>query len=70
MFHDRTLILFASRVKDAIEKETESVSVQLYEVNDSFTDSIIFKKPPSYITNTLDSLKHLNWKTLKLENTS
>jgi uncharacterized protein (DUF2141 family) len=52
------------RVKDAIEKETESfVSVQLYEVNDSFTDSIIFKKPPSYITNTLDSLK-----TFKLEN--
>jgi hypothetical protein len=25
------------------------------------------KKPPSYI-NTLDSLKHLNWKTLKLKN--
>jgi len=52
------------RVKDAIEKEAEAfVSVQLYEINDSFNDSIIYKKPPSYITNTLDSLK-----TFKLEN--
>ncbi|WP_366525150.1 Ig-like domain-containing protein [Flavobacterium sp.] len=52
------------RIKDAIEKEADAfVSVHLYEVNDSFNDSIIYKKPPSYITNTLDSLK-----TFKLEN--
>jgi uncharacterized protein (DUF2141 family) len=51
-------------VKDAIEKEADAfVSVHLYEVNDSFNDSIIYKRPPSYITNTLDSLK-----TFKLEN--
>lgn len=51
-------------VKDALEKEADAfVSVQLYEVNDNFNDSIIYKKPPSYITNTLDSLK-----TFKLEN--
>ncbi|MFT5251520.1 MAG: hypothetical protein ACI87N_000502 [Flavobacteriales bacterium] len=51
-------------IKDALEKEAEAfVSVQLYEVNDGFNDSIIYKKPPSYITNTLDSLK-----TFKLEN--
>src|SRR5690606_14387277 len=31
------------------------VSVMLYEVDSTFTDSIIYKKPPKYITNTLDS---------------
>jgi hypothetical protein len=40
---DRTLILFASRVKDAIEKEMNPCISSLYEVNDSFTDSIILK---------------------------
>jgi len=51
-------------VKDAYEKEAESfVSVMLYEVNDKFNDSVIYKETPRYITNTLDSLK-----TFKLEN--
>ena len=51
-------------VKNSLEKETDAfVSVLLYEVNDKFNDSVIYKKPPSYITNTLDSLK-----TFKLEN--
>ena len=51
-------------VKDAYEKEVESfVSVMLYEVNDKFNDSVIYKETPRYITNTLDSLK-----TFKLEN--
>lgn len=31
------------------------VSVMLYEVDSTFTDSIIYKKPPKYITNTLDT---------------
>jgi uncharacterized protein (DUF2141 family) len=57
-------LTIGGRVKDAIEKEADAfVSVHLYEVNDSFNDSIIYKKSPSYITNTLDSLK-----TFKLEN--
>lgn len=51
-------------VKDAYTKDVESfVSVMLYEVNDTFKDSIIYKENPRYITNTLDSLK-----TFKLEN--
>jgi hypothetical protein len=51
-------------VKDAYEKEVESfVSVMLYEVNDKFNDSVVYKETPRYITNTLDSLK-----TFKLEN--
>lgn len=51
-------------VKDAYAKEAESfVSVMLYEVNEKFNDSVVYKEMPRYITNTLDSLK-----TFKLEN--
>ena len=52
------------KVKDAYDKEAESfVSVMLYEINDTFKDSVIYSDNPRYITNTLDSLK-----TFKLEN--
>ena len=43
-------------VVDAIKNKPEAfVSVMLYKVDSTFTDSIIYKKPPIYITNTLDS---------------
>ncbi|MFK7811647.1 MAG: Ig-like domain-containing protein [Maribacter sp.] len=43
-------------VKNAFKKETdEFVSVMLYEIDTAYTDSTIYKKPPNYITNTLDS---------------
>jgi uncharacterized protein (DUF2141 family) len=32
------------------------VSVMLYDVDSTFTDSIVYKKKPKYITNTLDSV--------------
>ncbi|OXA82564.1 Ig-like domain-containing protein [Flavobacterium aquidurense] len=52
------------RIKDAYEKNVDNfVSVMLYEVNDKFKDSVIYKEFPRYITNTLDSLR-----TFKLEN--
>ncbi len=40
------------------EKRTPDtfVSVMLYDVDSTFTDSIIYKKKPKYITNTLDSV--------------
>jgi len=45
------------RIKDAYSKTTDNfVSVMLYEVDSAYNDSIIYKKPPRYITNTLDSL--------------
>ncbi|MFV8324547.1 Ig-like domain-containing protein [Flavobacterium sp. ZS1P14] len=51
-------------VKNAYEKEVESfISVMLYEVNDTFKDSIVYTETPRYVTNTLDSLK-----TFRLEN--
>lgn len=44
-------------VKDALDKNTEDfVSVMLYEINEQFNDSIIYKENPRYITNTLDSI--------------
>ncbi|MEO8253664.1 MAG: Ig-like domain-containing protein [Flavobacterium sp.] len=54
----------SGKIKYSYEKEPESfISVMLYEVNDTYNDSAIYKNPPRYITNTLDSLK-----TFKLEN--
>ncbi len=45
------------QIIDAVKRETETfVSVALYEVDSTFTDSIIYKQTPKYITNTLDSL--------------
>lgn len=43
-------------VKDAYnQKANDFISVMLYEIDSSYTDSTIFKKPPNYMTNTLDS---------------
>lgn len=51
-------------IKDSYEKNVDNfVSVMLYEVNDKFKDSTIYKEYPRYITNTLDSVR-----TFKLEN--
>jgi uncharacterized protein (DUF2141 family) len=44
--------------KDAYSRKMDNfVSVMLYEINDSYTDSTIYKQTPRYITNTLDTLK-------------
>jgi len=54
------------KVKYAYEKEAESfISVMLYEANDAYNDSIVYKDPPRYITNTLDSLKTFSLENLK-----
>ncbi|OJH11152.1 hypothetical protein FPG87_11945 [Flavobacterium psychrophilum] len=51
-------------VKDSYEKNTDkSVNVMLYEVDQKYNDSIVYKETPRYITNTGDSLK-----SFKLEN--
>jgi len=43
-------------VKDAyLEETSKSIALLLYEVNEQFTDSIIFKKKPNYVSSTLDS---------------
>jgi hypothetical protein len=51
-------------IKDSYEKTVDNfVSVMLYEVNDKYKDSVVYKDFPRYVTNTLDSLR-----TFKLEN--
>ncbi len=51
---------------DAYYKEPETfVNVALYEVDSTFTDSIIYKEVPKYITNTLDSLTTFSIENVK-----
>ena len=44
-------------IVDALLEEPETfVSVMLYDVDSTYTDSIVYKEKPRYITNTLDSV--------------
>jgi uncharacterized protein (DUF2141 family) len=44
-------------VKDALLEEPDTfISVMLYEADSTYTDSIVYKEKPRYITNTLDSV--------------
>jgi uncharacterized protein (DUF2141 family) len=53
-------------VKDAYAKNPDNfVSVMLYEVDDKFNDSIVYKENPRYITNTLDTLNSFTLENLK-----
>ena len=53
-------------IKDAFNKKTDNfVSVMLYEVNDKYKDSIVYKENPRYITNTLDSLQSFRIENIK-----
>ena len=43
-------------VEDASNKKAETfISVMLYEIDSTYNDSTVYKRPPNYITNTLDS---------------
>lgn len=53
-------------VKDAYNRNAdEFISVMLYEIDSTYNDSTVYKKPPNYITNTLDSAIIFNLKNLK-----
>ena len=46
----------SGQIKDAyLDKQTKNTNVLLYKIDSSFNDSIIFKKKPNYVTNTLDT---------------
>lgn len=46
------------KIADAISRKTDNfVSVMLYSVSETLTDSVVYKEKPMYITNTLDSLQ-------------
>ncbi|WP_396194380.1 Ig-like domain-containing protein [Flavobacterium sp.] len=54
------------KVKDALELKTDNfVSVMLYEINEKFNDSTIYKETPRYVTNTLDSLEVVTLENIK-----
>lgn len=56
----------AGAVKDAYSNKVEGyVSVMLYEVNETYTDSVIYQKSPRYITSTLDSTTTFQLENLK-----
>jgi hypothetical protein len=53
-------------IKDAHEIKTDNfVTVMLYEANETFNDSTIYKEKPMYVTNTLDSIKIFSIQNIK-----
>lgn len=53
-------------IKDALNRKPEKfVSVLLYEIDSTYNDSTVYKKTPTYITNTLDSLTEFKLANLR-----
>jgi uncharacterized protein (DUF2141 family) len=53
-------------VKDAFNKAADDfISVMLYQIDSTYTDSTVYQKPPNYITNTLDSAVIFKLRNLK-----
>jgi len=53
-------------VTDALKRNPDAfVSVMLYEVDTAYTDSIVYKEKPRYITNTLDSVTNFSIDNIK-----
>lgn len=54
------------RVKDAyLNKVDDFVSIHLYEIDEKYNDSMVYKSLPRYVTNTLDKGKDFEFKHLK-----
>lgn len=46
------------KIKDALKPTPDNfVTVMLYEYNENYKDSLVYKSKPTYVTNTLDSLE-------------
>jgi len=59
-------LMVAGAVKDAFKKSADAfISIMLYEMDSTYTDSTIYKRPPNYMTNTLDSAVVFRLKNLK-----
>ena len=53
-------------IKDALKFDVDDfVSVGLYELDSTYTDSLIYKTQPNYITNTLDSTTNFTIENVK-----
>jgi Bacterial Ig-like domain len=54
------------KIKDAYARDTDHfVTVMLYEANETFNDSTVYKERPRYITNTLDSMVNFNLENIR-----
>lgn len=59
-------LFLAGVVRDAYNREAEQfISIMLYEIDSAYTDSTIYRSPPNYITNTLDSTTIFRLQNLK-----
>ena len=59
-------LMLNGKIKDAYKRETDNfVTIMLYEANETFNDSTIYKEKPRYVTNTLDSLTAFSLQNLK-----
>ncbi|OAD46782.1 Ig-like domain-containing protein [Polaribacter atrinae] len=46
----------SGKIKDAyLDESQKNINILLYKIDSSFTDSIVFKKKPNYVTNSLDT---------------
>ncbi len=48
-----------------LRKPDEFISVMLYEIDSTYSDSVVFKQTPKYITNTLDSVTTFSIENIK-----
>jgi len=59
-------LAMSGSIKDAHEIGVDNfVTVMLYEANETFNDSTIYKTKPRYVTNTLDSMVNFSLQNLK-----
>lgn len=59
-------LMVKGAIKDALSPKPDNfVSVMLYEYNQKYHDSLIYKSKPTYITNTLDSLTSFRLNNLR-----
>ncbi len=56
-------------ILDAFNQKTdEHISVMLYEINEQYTDSIIYKEKPMYVSSTIDTTSNFELTNLKAGN--
>ncbi|MBT8311896.1 MAG: Ig-like domain-containing protein, partial [Flavobacteriaceae bacterium] len=59
-------LMVEGEVRDAFNRKADQfISVMLYELDTAYTDSTIYKHPPYYLTNTLDSATTFQLQNLK-----
>lgn len=59
-------LMVNGEIRDAYSKKPDNfVTVMLYEANETFNDSTIYKTKPRYVTNTLDSTINYSLQNLK-----